>query len=551
MKLPSTRYFRNLRTRTLAALFGLCSTVLTIQPAYSAERIQFFYGPVGSTIELKELEEIAKTGKLEENSSILDNFLNDEQLVLFQSFLNTRFELDVVAISNISYSSAGSRLLQRLGQVIQTENSLNGFKALRAALTFAAADEEGLTVMNVIRQFPLETIQINLPLTLKLAKENEEIFLKQTKVVADIRQLAQSKTATKELTSSNFDPRNKGNYTWSLKIIPFQNPGRSQASIADLYLPNQKSNSSKEIPVAVISHGTASSRQTFAYLAKHLASHGYAVVVPEHLETSTNTFSQIFNGLEGPPDPNTLLLLPKDITAVLDELEQRAKSQPELQSLNLQAVGVLGQSLGGYTVLASAGAELSRDKLTDTCSTTVAERPILNLSMLLQCRLLEIPVDKSLTVKDERVKAVIAINPLTSHIFGETGLNKLQAPTLFIAGTDDYFVPALPEQIKPFQQLQIEDKYLVVMENGTHFSTLEMTDSKEGLPVPESLIGANPENAQPQMRSLTLAFFNRYILNKSESEMYLNQAYLNTFESEPFQFSIVSYLSNNFSQIIE
>lgn len=544
MKLPFYRYFRNLRTRTLAtALFGLCSSMLTMQPAYSAERIQFFYGPIGSTIEINELEEIAKTGKLEQNSSILDNYLNDEQLALFQSLLNTKFDIDVVGISQISYSSSGSKLLKRLGQIIQTENSLNGFKALRAALIFAANDEQGLTVMNVIRQFPLETIQINLPLTLKLARENQEIFEKQTGVVANIRELAESKAGKITVKLLNFDPRNQGNYTWKLKTIPFQNPSRSQTSIADLYLPNQASNSSKQIPVAVISHGTASNRQTFAYLAKHLASHGYAVVVPEHLETSTTKFSKIFDGLEGPPDANTLLLLPQDITAVLDELERRAKSEPEFQSLNLQAVGVLGQSLGGYTVLASAGAELSREKLENVCLTTVAERPILNSSMLLQCRLLELPAEKSLTVKDERVKAVIAINPFTSHIFGETGLNKLQAPVLFVAGTDDYFVPALSEQIKPFQKLQIENKYLVVMENGTHFSTLEMTDDGGGLPVPESLIGADPKKAQPQINSLSLAFLNRYLLNQIESEMYLNQAYLNTFKSEPFKFSIVQYLS--------
>lgn len=126
---------------------------------------------------------------------------------------------------------------------------------------------------------------------------------------------------------------------------------------------------------------------------------------------------------------------------------------------------------------------------------------------------------------------------------GKTGLNKLQTPTLFLAGTDDYFVPALPEQIKPFQKLQIEDKYLVVMENGTHFSTLQMTDGEGGLPVPESLIGAEPKQAQPQINSLSLAFFNRYLLNQTESEMYLNQSYLNTFKQEPFRFNIVRDLS--------
>ncbi|MCJ8281479.1 MAG: alpha/beta hydrolase [Rivularia sp. ALOHA_DT_140] len=309
MKLPSTRYFRNLRTRKLtAALLGICSSILTIQPAYSAEKIQFFFGPIGSKIEIKELEEIAKTGKLKNNSSILDNYLNDEQLVLFQSLLNTRFEINTVAISQISYSSSGSKLLKRLGEIIQTENSLNGFKALRAALIFAANDEQGLTVMNVIRKFPLETIQINLPLTLKLAREKQEIFEKQAEVVADIRQLAQSKAQQKLVSLSQLDPTQKGNYTWKFQTIPFQNPSRSKASTADLYLPNQNSYSSNKIPVAIISHGTASNRQTFAYLAKHLASHGYAVVVPEHINTSTETFSQIFNGLEGPPDPNTLTL---------------------------------------------------------------------------------------------------------------------------------------------------------------------------------------------------------------------------------------------------
>ena len=91
--------------------------------------------------------------------------------------------------------------------------------------------------------------------------------------------------------------------------------------------------------------------------------------------------------------------------------------------------------------------------------------------------------------------------------------------------------------------LQIKDKYLVVMENGTHFSTLQMTDDEGGLPVPESLIGADPTKAQPQMRSLTLAFFNRYLLNQSESENYLHQGYLNTFKTEPFKFNIVRDLS--------
>ena len=63
------------------------------------------------------------------------------------------------------------------------------------------------------------------------------------------------------------------------------------------------------------------------------------------------------------------------------------------------------------------------------------------------------------------------------------------------------------------------------------------------LPVPESLIGADSKKAQGQMQSLSLASFNRYLINQTESEMYLNQGYLNTFKSEPFRFNIVQDLS--------
>ena len=215
MKLCFRDYFRTLRRRALIATFlGLCSSIVTMQSVYGAERIQFFYGLFGSTIELEELEELAETGEIKDSSSILDDYLNDEQLISLQSFLNTRFEINAVTTSRLSYASAGSKLLQRLGEIIQTENSLNGYKALRAALIFAAADKEGLTVMNVIRQFPLETIQINLPLALKIAKENEEIFQKQTEAVADIRKQAESEAVKIPILSPNSDPSQKGNYTW-------------------------------------------------------------------------------------------------------------------------------------------------------------------------------------------------------------------------------------------------------------------------------------------------------------------------------------------------
>ncbi|MEO1299095.1 MAG: hypothetical protein AAFW75_25630 [Cyanobacteria bacterium J06636_16] len=126
----------------------------------------------------------------------------------------------------------------------------------------------------------------------------------------------------------------------------------------------------------MISHGIASDCQTFGYLAEHLASHRYGVINLEHAETSAEKFSRFLQGLEGSPTPSELLHRPRDITAVLDTLAVRAVNEPNLQTLNLQAVGVLGQSLGGYTILAAAGAELNRPELEQQCLATLAERAL-------------------------------------------------------------------------------------------------------------------------------------------------------------------------------
>ncbi|NER80708.1 MAG: dienelactone hydrolase, partial [Leptolyngbya sp. SIO1D8] len=262
------------------------------------------------------------------------------------------------------------------------------------------------------------------------------------------------------------------------------------------------------------------------------------VVMLEHAETSAEKFDRFLRGLEGPPTPTELVHRPRDITAALDTLETRATIEPVLQMLNLQEVGVLGQSLGGYTVLAASGAELNRETLEEQCLATLAERPSVNFSLLLQCRLLELPEETSLAVQDERIQAVVALNPVTSSIFGETGLSRLQVPVLMVGASDDYFAPMVPEQIMPFTWFTHEESYLVVVEPATHFSFLDAV-TRGAFPIPESFIGADPQFARPQLQGLSLAFFNRYLLGRAEDSVFLTQAYLRTLEQEPFQFDII------------
>ncbi|MEM9088370.1 MAG: alpha/beta hydrolase [Cyanobacteria bacterium P01_F01_bin.53] len=523
----------------------MLACMLTALPAQGAERIQFFFGPFEPTIYVEDLETFAKTGEVAERLAPFANRLNNQQQQAFRGILGARNDLSPIPVAQFTYSTLGENLLGKLGQVIQTDNFLNGMKGIRGALILAADDKEngGLTTLNVLRHFPTKTVQVDFALARQIIAENAQIFMRRDSVVADIKQLAQSQAMDKAALSMGDDPRLAGTYRWQVKTLPFQTPGRPEASIADLYLPEQSAATAESTPVVIISHGVASTRKTFVYMAEHLASHGYAVVALEHIETSADKFIRFLWGKEDAPGGRELLLRSQDITAVLDTLSaQQAEGEPTLSSLNLDSVGLLGQSLGGYTVLASGGAGIDPAFLAQECQSSLADRPTVNLSLLTQCTLLELPEETPLDVADDRVSAVVAMNPLTSSIFGKGGLQKIEIPVMIMAGTNDYVAPALPEQIEPFNWLTTEHKKLVVMDGGTHFSFLDR-QTQSVLPFSDGLTGPDPLAAREPTRALSLAFFNRHLLNQSDAEQFLNQTYLNEFPTEPFQFSVVDDLA--------
>ncbi len=65
---------------------------------------------------------------------------------------------------------------------------------------------------------------------------------------------------------------------------------------------NTKELASPPFPLIVISHGIASDRSSFVYLAEHLASYGFAVAVLEHPGSNAERIQLYFAGLAGPPD---------------------------------------------------------------------------------------------------------------------------------------------------------------------------------------------------------------------------------------------------------
>lgn len=485
--------------------------VAIVHPAQSAERIGVSYSFLSDSIAISSLD-YARTGQIDNKFADYARRINAQQLAKLPQLLSTKIPLNSVAVSQFLHTPIGEKLLERLGQVIQTDGGASGFHALRDAMIIAAKNPQGFTPLEVLRQFPSKTAYIKLEAALALVGEVARFVNQTHDANTVVNQTARLEAQPFKISSQ--DLRQPGTSAWKKQTLTLSDPKRDRQILADLYLPRSKTRH----PVVVISHGLGSDRFSFAYLAQHLASYGFAVVVPEHPGSDANQLTALLAGrARDITSPQEFVDRPIDISKLLNKLEQLSRFDPEFQGrLDLQNVGIVGQSFGGYTALAVAGATLQPQKLKALCQT----QDSLNLSLLLQCRATQIPQLPS-HLSDPRIKAAIAINPFSSAIFGQAGLSQIRVPTMIVASSADTLAPALPEQIQPFTWLTTPDKYLVLMTGATHISAIASSPN-EAVPVLPFIERNNRALVHEYMKALNIAFFKTHLMNQQQYRSYLS-----------------------------
>jgi predicted dienelactone hydrolase len=513
-----SKQVRWLKAFTVAAFATLAIPV----PGRAADRVTAYFPPFKDlSVSVRDLEAFAKDGKIPTDYASLAKQTSPAQVQQFRRSLQQRFDVSPQYLSQFVNSPLVKPLLERIGESIQTDSRQNGSKSLRAALIRAAGDKrQGLTVLNVIRQFPSREVNLNLAEVFTIYGNLTELFKLRDSTVVTLDRLANEEA---QATNTNFanqpDLRRAGTFRWQKRPFAWLDKSRQRMVPGDLYVP-QTASASSSIPIIVISHGVAEDRTTYAYLAEHLASHGFAVATVEHIGGDANRFRKYFSGLAPAPQATELLQRPRDVTFFLDELQRRAQLDPSLRQIDVQQTGLVGHSLGGYTVLALAGAEIDFDRVNLLCNPNRS----LNVSVVLQCRAKELP-PKRYAFQDPRVKAIFAISPLDSTIFGQRGMSQIRVPVFMMGGSDDIITPAVPEQIYPFTWLRSSDKYLAILDKGTHFSTQNVAKSDSIFPVSDDFIGPEPEKARMFTKALSSAFFQTHLANRSEFKTYLSAAY--------------------------
>ncbi|GAA6623890.1 alpha/beta hydrolase [Scytonema sp. NUACC26] len=512
-------------------------------PSLGAERLTLSFGLLGRSIPIGSLEEYAQTGKVDDELAAYTQYADKNQLTQLREVLLTPIPLTAVQVSQFLYTPIGETLLKNLGEVVQQDSGISGFYAIRASLILAAADPKGLTLLNVLKRFPSKTISINLPRSLEIAAVFERLVNQTQRAIALINQQS-SQAVTQNFVAGEVSVREllkPGNFKWQKRSITLNDVSRTRTFPADIYLPL----TSTSRPVIVISHGLGSDRTSFAYLAEYLASYGFVVAVPEHPGSNAEQLQALFSGRANEvASPREFIDRPLDIKYLLDRLNTLSQSDENFKGrLNLEQVGVVGQSFGGYTALVLAGAPLNFDQLKKNCP---ASPNAVNVSLLLQCLALNLP-SVTYNLSDSRVKAAIAINQIDSTVLGQASLSKINIPVMIVSGGSDTVAPALPEQIQPFTWLTTPNKYLVLMNNATHFSTIGESPNS-AIPVPEQVVGPNPAVARRYVTALSLPFFQTYVANQLNYRRFLSATYANSISQQPLPLSLVESLDLNLSQ---
>lgn len=529
--------------------------VLVQSPVQAAERIYARYGSMEISVPVSSLTDYVETGAV--NSDLQPYFnllrLEQENSEKLRELLQRRFSLKPEQLENFFKTGFGRTLAEELGELIQQsgENlalnpTQNGASAIESALIQAAETPEGLSIINAFNYFPGE-IHIDAARVLGLLQQIQAAEAATETLVETLEQQTVVTAATESSMNFPLDLRQPGRFkpnkeTFVLEVPSALNSGENRKLIADLYLDPNLLNQPNKIPVIIVSPGLGATRNGWQALIQHLASHGFAVVTVQHPGSNFQQLKEFFAGTETEFfKVEEFVERPQDISQILDELERQNPIKFQ-NKLDLNRVGIAGQSFGAYTALALIGAEIDFQHLEQTCQTPLE---LLNPSQLFQCQARLLP-ERDYGLKDDRIVAAFVLDTVSQTIFGQQSLSQVQLPVLWAGGSNDQLTPFALEQARSFAALPPEDKYLALVTGTQHLelntdalSTVQSLDEASL----NQLVDRDIPVAESYMNALSLAFFQVYLVEDSRYLPYLSASYAQSISEPPYTLSFSRQLT--------
>lgn len=267
-----------------------------------------------------------------------------------------------------------------------------------------------------------------------------------------------------------------------------------------------------KIPIIVLSHGAGGDWDTHYAQARHLASHGYAVLSLEHVGSNRARMAQGFRPMQNLEamihDAGEVFARPRDVSFAIDCAEEWNRTHEKLRGrLDLQRVGVMGHSFGAFTTMVVCGMRPALEWLKPRVEPGRGLGPEL---------------------RDSRVKCGVALSPqgVGEPFFIRESFGSLKVPLLGISGTQDRQQNGLPavNRREAFALWPPGSHKFIWLADATHLDFTDSTGaSRRALPAPTRA------DVQPVVRAATVLFFNAHLKSDIKSEKQLSSDALNPY----------------------
>jgi predicted dienelactone hydrolase len=301
------------------------------------------------------------------------------------------------------------------------------------------------------------------------------------------------------LTDANRDNRSVETTVWY--------PALASKDTKPPYAPDT---SGAPYPLIIYSHRFqgAVPDEVSVFLINRLVSQGFIVAASDHRDTDKI---------------HAIVDRPLDVLFVLNQLAG-LKDNPLVGMINTDYVGITGASAGGHTSLQAAGARVDSGRFTHWCLTHAGGENFDSCAFLSDWDKVQAyhdqlapPSNDDLwsATTDNRIRAILPIEPCYGQLFGEKGLATITIPTLLIAGTADQICPYDLDAAFMYAHLGSSDRYLVTADKRDHF-TLVINDSD-------------------MIQQYVSAFFGLYLQGKTDYAQYLTPDSTSAFKAVTLQ----------------
>ena len=214
-------------------------------------------------------------------------------------------------------------------------------------------------------------------------------------------------------------------------------------------------------PVVVFSHGIGENRDSYAYLGRALARHGFRAVHVTHAGTDRAVLERGYRHLyRAVKQKENWVNRPLDVSFVLDRL-------------GAQEAAIAGHSAGAFTAFALAGLRMTGG-----------------------------------TLSDPRIKAAVAMSmPRMEGVVAPGGYDAVAIPLLNVTGTCDTSIiyRTFPRHRRlPFEQTHAAHQYLVTLDRVNH----------------DTFVLDDPRNAQ--IAAITIAFLRAWMLGDAAARAWFD-----------------------------